>query len=248
MTSRFKSKVVVITGAAMGMGKAHAIAFAAEGAKVYVTDIEETAGQSVADEIGGSARFVKLDVSSEDDWMRLAQMIQRDDGRLDVLLNNAGMSVLRKFEDTDPAFFQKMLNINTLGTYYAVRALKPLLKAAGNASLIVVSSTASLSATGISFAYGASKAALNQMARTLSIDLAPDGIRVNAILPGMVDTPAFWEAAKDPRMVEMMMARTPLKRMAKAQEIAEVAMFLASDAGSFITGINLVVDGGMLAL
>jgi len=248
MHKRFEGKVVVVTGAASGMGKSHAEAFAAEGATVYITDLNDQAGQAVADAIGGDCAFLHHDVAEESHWARVMSTVGAKHGRLDVLVHNAGYATQGHFDQTDAAALSRMLEVNTMGAFFAVKSARPLLKAAGSASVVMISSTAAKLATPIMFAYGPAKAAVCQMVRTMAVEFAPEGIRVNAILPGIIDTPMSRAATSNPETLSYIMARTPLGRVGQPREVTEAVLFLASGAASFITGVDLPVDGGSLAV
>lgn len=251
MQKRFEGKIVVVTGAGSGMGKSHAEAFAAEGATVILTDWNAESGAAVAQAIsadGGVARFLQHDVGSEADWQRVMADIDASHGRLDILVHNAGYAFQGDFDATDLEVFNRMLAVNTVGGFLAAKMAKPLLQKAGGGSIVMISSNAAKVATPIMFAYGASKAAICQMVRTLAVEFAREGIRVNAILPGIIDTPMSRAATSDPEILNFIMARTPMGRVGQPQEVTEAVLFLASDAASFITGIDLPVDGGSLAV
>jgi NAD(P)-dependent dehydrogenase (short-subunit alcohol dehydrogenase family) len=247
MKNRFENKVVIVTGGAAGMGETHCRAFADEGAVVYLTDIDETLGQALANEIGENCTFVRHDVADEDSWNNLAALVGAQHGHLDVLVQNAGFALTNDFDNTDTAFFEKMLAVNTKGNFFALRSMKPLLKAADAASVVIISSTAGKLASPFMYAYGISKGALSQMLRTYTVELAKDGIRVNAILPGIIDTPTSRLATDIPEIRAFILSHTPMARIARPEEVTAAVLFLASDAASYITGVELPVDGGVLA-
>jgi NAD(P)-dependent dehydrogenase (short-subunit alcohol dehydrogenase family) len=247
MAKRFENKVVVVTGAASGMGKSHAEAFAEEGAAVYLTDLNGEAGRSVAREIGGQARFLDHDVVNEDDWATVMDTVKRDHGRLDVLVHNAGFGSPATFDETDSATFNRMIELNLTAAFYGMKSAIELLRAAPSAAVVLTSSTAAKAATPIMFSYGPAKAGVCQMVRSWAVALAPEGIRVNAVLPGIIDTPMSRAATSDPAILNFILSRAPLGRVGQPREVTEAVLFLASDAASFITGVDLPVDGGMLS-
>lgn len=247
MSKRFEDKVVVVTGAASGMGRSHAEAFAAEGATVYLTDLNGDAGRAAARDIGGRASFIDHDVIDESQWATVMDTVKREHGRLDVLVHNAGFGGPANFDQTDSAMFNRMIELNMTAAFYGMKSAIELLRAAGSAAVVMTSSTAAKAATPIMFSYGPAKAAVCQMVRSWAVALAPEGIRVNAVLPGIIDTPMSRDATSDPYILNFIMSRTPLARVGQPREVSEAVLFLASDAASFITGVDLPVDGGMLA-
>lgn len=251
MSERFSGKIVVITGAASGMGKAHAEAFASEGASVILTDIDEPGGHAATEAIraaGGSARFVLLDVADEAQWARLGQSIGEAERQLDVLVHNAGMGAVETFAQASLASFEKTFAVNTTSGFLAAKTAHPLMRPGSGGSMIFIASAGARMATPALFSYGPSKAAVCHLVRTLAVSLATDGIRVNAILPGFIDTPMSRSGADNPEFYENIMARTPMGRIGRPEEVSTVVLFLASDAASFVTGVALPVDGGSLAL
>lgn len=251
MTLRFSDRVVVVTGAASGMGKAHAIAFAAEGARVILCDINEPDGAAVAAGIakeGGDCRFVALDVTEEQQWSDLQQSIRDGEGRLDVLVHNAGGGSMAGFRDMSLRVFDQDFSLNASSTFLAAHFMYPLMRGQVGASMIFIASAAARLPSPEMFAYGSSKAAICHMTRTLAVDLAAEGIRVNAVLPGLIDTPMTEAAKNDHTLYQSILSKTPLGRAAEPEEVSSVVLFLASNAASFVTGVSLPVDGGTLAL
>jgi NAD(P)-dependent dehydrogenase (short-subunit alcohol dehydrogenase family) len=249
--NRFKDKIVLVTGAASGMGRCHAEMFAAEGAVVVATDVSDRQGREVVAGItaaGHRASYEHHDVSKEADWVRVMATIERDHGHLDILIQNAGWGVLADLEHTDAAAFDKMFAVNACSTFFAGKTAPALMKKAGGGSIIAISSGAAKAASPPAFAYGASKAAICQMVRSLAVVLAPDHIRVNAVLPGLIDTPMSKVATSNPDFLAFMMSRTPLRRVGQPRDVTAAVMFLVSEEASFITGVELPVDGGQLAM
>ena len=250
------NKVAVITGAANGMGRATALLFAKEGARVVIGDIDEAAGQAVAEQIGaggGEARFVRCDVSQEADVAHLIAAAQRHYGGLDTIFNNAGIEqpVTPSHEVTEE-LFERVINVNLKGTFFGCKHALPLLRrAAGGGTIVNNSSVSAFANVGGNLSYGASKGAIMSLTRILAIEYARENIRVNAICPGVIDTPMNErnrELAQDQSTVEARwMSATPMGRMGTPEEIARTVLYLASDMSSFTTGIGLLIDGGRVA-
>jgi NAD(P)-dependent dehydrogenase (short-subunit alcohol dehydrogenase family) len=251
MSGSFSGKVVVITGAASGMGKAHAEAFASAGASVIVTDIDQPGGSAVTAAIcaaGGSARFVLLDVAEEAQWASLGQSIRESEGQLDVLVHHAGIATIETFAQSSLASFERTFAVNTTSGFLAAKTAHPLMRPDSGASMIFTASVAAQMATAAFFSYGPSKAAVCHLVRTLAVGLAADGIRVNAVLPGTIDTPMSRSAKDNPEIYNSIVARIPMRRIGRPEEVSAAVLFLASQAASFVTGVALPVDGGSLAL
>lgn len=255
MTSgRFIGRVVVVTGGATGIGGASAAAFAREGARVVVLDIDARQGKATAAaiaEAGGVAHFCEADVA-DDDAVRSAvdETVSRY-GRLDVMHANAGIEWTKKIVDTSYAEWQHVIDVNLTGVYLACRyALLKMVKQQSGV-LILTSSPHAINTVPDAGAYAASKGGVLALTRSLALEGAPYGIRANALLPGAIDTPMLRRealASPDPdEQLRRFAAIHPLNRLGRAEEIAEAALFLASDAASFVTGTALAVDGGALA-
>jgi 3alpha(or 20beta)-hydroxysteroid dehydrogenase len=235
-------KVAIVTGAASGQGAAEARLLAAAGAKVVLTDISDK-GRAVAAELGDNGHFVDQDVSQEADWVRVIDQALARFGRLDVLVNNAGIYKPATLPDTDVALWDRHYRVNQLGVFLGMRAaLQPMLKSGGG-SIINVSSKAGMSKGPNMFAYGSSKWAVRGMSQLAAVDYAPLGIRVNAIYPGMIDTPML--AENNPEQLAMYKNMIPLKRMGRPEEVAQLVLFLASDLSSYMSGAEIGIDGGL---
>jgi 3alpha(or 20beta)-hydroxysteroid dehydrogenase len=239
---RLKDKICLITGAARGQGAAEARLFTKEGATVWITDVLQAQGQSLAAEL--DCQFRSLDVTQEDQWRILVAEIITAHGRIDVLLNNAAIFRANRLLDTSLLEFNEVLEVNATGVFLGMRAVAPEMKKAGAGSIINISSYAGMAAAAGAFAYGASKWAVRGMTKTAAVELARAGVRVNSIHPGAIDTDMLSEAGEPEKLVR----GTPMKRVAAPEEVANMALFLASDESSYSTGSEFLIDGGLLAL
>jgi 3alpha(or 20beta)-hydroxysteroid dehydrogenase len=235
--------VAIVTGAARGQGEAEARLLAAHGAKVVLTDVRVEQGTAVAADIGGDARFVAHDVASPEGWQQVVDTAGSAFGRVDILVNNAAISRPLKLEATEPEVYDELYRVNQFGVYLGMRAVLEPMRAAGGGSIINISSVAGLKGTSTLFAYTATKWAVRGMTRSAALELARYNIRVNAIFPGVIDTPMNDD--NPARMNEVLVRTTPMRRMGEPNEIAEAVLFLASPAASFATGAELAIDGGM---
>ncbi|MFC0527305.1 SDR family NAD(P)-dependent oxidoreductase [Phytohabitans kaempferiae] len=226
-------RVVIITGAGSGQGAAEARLFARSGATVVVTDRDERAGAKVAEEIG--APFLPLDVTDSEAWERVVNTAVTGHGGLDVLVNNAGVWRKAPLTEWTDAEIQAMTEINLLGPIYGMRAAAAVMRP--GSAIVNVASTAGVRGFGGALPYAATKWGLRGASRSAAQELGPRGIRVNCVCPGVVDTPMIDAASLD-------LSRQPLARAASPDEIAQVVAFLASDAASYCTGAEIVVDGG----
>ena len=250
---RLEGKVTLITGGGSGMGRVASKLFAAEGAKVVLTDVNDAAAQAVALEIaeaGGEAIHVHADVSSEDDAEAMVAAAVERFGRLDVLYNNAGVMLDTdgSVDTTDVSVWDTTLAINVKGVAFGCKYGIPAMIANGGGSIINVASfVAWLGAATSQTAYTASKGAVLAMTREIAVEYARRGIRCNALCPGPIDTPMLQELLSDPARRQRRMVHIPMGRLGKAEELAKAALFLASDDSSFMTGSSLIVDGGITA-
>ena len=248
---RLSGKVALITGAARGMGAAEARLFAAEGARVVVTDVLDEEGRRTADSIspdGTRCIFVHHDVTSEDEWTSATGAALEAFGRIDVLVNNAGIFEQGSVMDTTLDAYMRTILINQVGVFLGMKAVAGHMVQRGSGSIINISSVAGMSGTPGFLAYGASKWAVRGMTRGVAKELAATGVRVNSIHPGIIDTPmlrTFSEAGEGMR--EAVRTRIPVGREAEPDEVARLALYLASDESSYSTGSEFVVDGGWLA-
>jgi len=247
--TRLDGKSALISGAARGQGAAEARLFVQEGAKVVIGDVLDDAGQALADELGGDARFVHLDVTREDDWTCAVAVAEAEFGGLNVLVSNAGISPPpTPISATSLEDYVRVVTVNQVGTFLGVRAVIEAMVAAGGGSIVVISSAGGIEGTWGLAPYVSSKFAVRGLTKVAALELARQGIRVNSVHPGPVDTamldPEAWHG-HDVRPT--MAAAMPLGRLARPAEIAELVLFLASDASSYSTGSEFVADGGHLA-
>lgn len=248
-----KNKVILITGARRGMGKADALAMAERGAKVAVTDIDQRECQAVVDEIikkGGEAAAWKMDVINKLEIDQVFDQVVKKWGRLDVLVNNAGIFKPKMALDMTEADWDKTLDINLKGQFFcAQKAAKEMAKNKWGRIINIASIASGQVGIGVmaSAHYTASKGGIIGMSETMAIEWAPLGINVNVIAPGAIDTPMIQEAGMSKEAIDAFLAGIPLKRIGKAEEIAAMVVFLASEEASYVTGATFVVDGGWLA-
>jgi NAD(P)-dependent dehydrogenase (short-subunit alcohol dehydrogenase family) len=249
-------KVAIVTGGASGIGAACAATLAREGAKVVVTDLDDTGGQAVVDKIGstgGEAIFLHQDVSMEENWPAVIEATERRFGRLDVMVANAGISILCKAVEMSLADWRRQTAVNLDGVFLSVKYAVPVMRLTGGGSIIIMSSVAGLRGSAGLAGYCATKGGVRLFAKAVAMECAAagDNIRINTVHPGVIDTPIWTKlpasagsnAPIDPN--EVAKAGVPLGKAGQAQDIANGVLFLASDASSYMTGAELVIDGGM---
>ena len=245
---RMDGKVALISGGARGQGAAEARIFAQEGAKVVIGDVLDAEGTSLAAEIaeaGGDSLFVHLDVTDEADWRSAIGAAVSRFGKLDVLVNNAGIWRSGRVEDTTVEDWDSMMDVNAKGVFLGTKLAIPEMRKAGSGSIINISSTGGLVGGPFSTSYPASKAAVRLFTKSTAIQHAKEGIRANSIHPGTIDTAMIqlvWQASGQTR--EESIASIPLGKIGTVEDVAYGALFLASDESSFVTGSELVIDGG----
>lgn len=241
--NRLDGKVALITGGARGQGAAEAELFAEAGAIVVITDVLDQVHET-AESLGDAVEAMTHDVTSEDDWQRVVDTIVDRHGRLDVLVNNAGIFKTVGLVETSMELWTQMVSINQTGVFLGMRTAAVPMKAQGSGSIINISSIAGMRAASIAHAYGATKWAVRGMSKSAAVELAPHGVRVNSVHPGIIETAMMDEfgGAK-----ETIVERIPLGRTASADEVADLVCFLASDDSSYCTGQEFVIDGAMTA-
>lgn len=248
MAGRLEGKVALITGGARGQGAAHGGLFAQEGACVLLGDIRDDLGEAQAASLregGHRVLYTHLDVTSDDDWRRAVACAQSEFGKLDVLVNNAGVAEFAGAVDATDAEWNHVIGVNQTGVFYGMRASIPAIQGAGGGSIVNIASCFALAAVPGYFAYQASKGAVVMMTKAAAVEYAAQNIRVNTICPGLIITPMT--ETEPPEAVEANIRETPLGRAGQEMEVAYGALYLASDESSFVTGTELVIDGGYLA-
>ena len=247
---RLEGRVSLITGAASGIGRATAVRLASEGAIVVVTDVQDEAGEetvSALDAGDGDALYVHLDVTDEAGWQTAVERVLAERDRLDVLVNNAGLGDLAPIEETTLADWERTIAIDQTGVFLGMKSCAEALKASGHGSVINISSIFGTSGGfGTSPAYHAAKGAVRTLTKNIALHWATEGVRVNSVHPGFVRTPIL-DQAKGTEVWDAMTAMTPMGRLGEPEEIAAAVAYLASDDASFVTGLELYVDGGFIA-
>jgi 3alpha(or 20beta)-hydroxysteroid dehydrogenase len=242
--ARLDDRVALITGGARGQGAEEARLFAAEGAHVVITDVLDDDGKQTAADIGAS--FHHHDVASESEWTRVVDAVLAEHGQIDVLINNAGILSIAPLVLTTEADYRRVIDVNQIGTFLGMKAVVPHMVERQSGSIINISSVAGLMGSPGMIAYGASKWAVRGMTKSVALEVAPFGVRVNSIHPGIIETPMLEEFEKWGIMGNVM-ERVPVGRKAESIEVARLALYLASDDSAYSTGAEFVVDGGMTA-
>lgn len=245
--ARMEGKVAIVTGAAGGIGEATARLFAAEGARVVITDVQADKGEAVARDIGANACFMRQDVSKADDWARVIAETEKRFGPISALVNNAGIGqtttpIMECSEET----YRRFIDINQVSVFLGMKAVVPSMQKCGGGSIVNISSAAGLVAVPGSIAYGAAKFAVTGMSKIAALDLGAFGIRVNSVHPGAIETPMMAQGVS-PALTAQLHAfakSLPAGRMGRPSEMAEMILFLASDAASYCTGGAFSADGG----
>lgn len=247
---RFEGRTVLITGAAGGQGASHARGFASEGARVILADVREESGRALADDLGEQALFITLDVSVASDWDAAVKQAESRFGPISILVNNAGvLAPSASIADSDPADWDHVIAVNLKGPYLGVRAAAPSLKRAGGGAIINIASTSGHVGTPMIAPYVSSKWGVRGLTQTAALELARDGIRVNSISPGVINTPLITQplrAGEVPVSDHFSAEPFATPRMGEPVEVTRLVMFLASEASAFITGSDYVIDGGMM--
>jgi 3alpha(or 20beta)-hydroxysteroid dehydrogenase len=245
---RLDGKVAIITGAAGGIGAAAARRFAEEGAQLLLTDADGDGARRLAEELGERAIARAHDVTSEADWQAVSAQALEAYGRIDVLLNNAGIFLAATLADTSVEQFRRVIDVNVVGVFLGMQSVAPAMAAQRAGSIINVSSLAGLKGGPYLTAYSASKFAVRGMTKTVAKELARAGVRVNSLHPGQIDTDMnSRQREQTPELIEKLIKGIPLQRIGTPREVAEAIVYLASDESAYVTGSELVVDGGASA-
>lgn len=242
---RVKGKVAIVTGAARGMGAAHARRLIDEGARVMLTDVLDADGEATAKALGPNARYLHHDVANEAEWQRVVDATEQAFGPVSVLVNNAGIVMHGPLESTTEADFRRVIDINQLGVFFGMKSVIASMKRAGGGAIVNISSAAGIIGGPMTIAYCASKFAVRGMTKSAAIELAPLNIRVNSVHPGIIRTAMTTPppGAEDPLAAVALM--TPAGRVGDVDEVANVVLMLATDESRFTTGAEFIVDGGM---
>jgi 3alpha(or 20beta)-hydroxysteroid dehydrogenase len=241
---KLEGKSAIITGAAQGMGASHARVFVEEGASVVLTDLQAERGEALAKELGDAARFVRQDVSSEADWDHVIEAAMRHAGKVDALVNNAAIHWVRGIERDGADELRRMLDINVVGTWLGIQKVIGPMRQGGAGSIVNISSIAGTRGIPGHGAYSASKWAVRGLTKVAAQELGPHSIRVNSIHPGAIEGTGMFTEPDDPAEAQAQYDTIPLRRAGGVREVSNLVVFLASDASSYITGTEHVVDGG----
>lgn len=247
---RLADKVALITGAARGIGASEAHLFASEGARVVIADVATEEAEKVKKQIcdlGGEAVIVPLDVTDEEAWQAAVHVTITRFGKIDILVNNAGIFRRIGMEDTSLETWSKVIDINATGVFLGTKAVIPAMRNGGGGAIVNISSVGGIVGIPQNSAYQASKGMVRIFTKATAIEYAADRIRANSIHPGAIETPMVTPLLQDPSYVKAMMDSTPLKRLGKAEDVAYGVLYLASDEATYVTGAELIIDGGMTA-
>lgn len=247
---RLDNKVALITGGSRGMGAVEARRFVSEGACVAIADLKDDEGKALVDEIGSAAEYFHLDVTSEKEWSRTVEATARRFGALHILVNNAGVIRMGAIAEMHLDDYQLVVDVNQTGTFLGMKTAIPTIIRSGGGSIVNIASAEGLQGTPGAGAYCASKHAVIGLTRTAALEMAGAGVRVNAVCPGGVNTPMLAELSEamgGVPVLDMITAHSPMKRAAESEEIAELVLWLASEASSYVTGSAIPIDGGMMA-
>ncbi|HTT42773.1 MAG TPA: glucose 1-dehydrogenase [Steroidobacteraceae bacterium] len=247
--SRFANKTVIVTGAARGMGAATARQLIAEGACVVLTDVLDAEGAALAQELGERALFQHHDVAEEAQWQGVLAAALARFGAVDVLINNAGVLLMRGLMDISKQEFERVLGVNLVGTFLGIKAVAPRLIERGGGAIVNISSIDGMKGSNATAAYSASKWGVRGLTKVAAMELGPRGVRVNSVHPGGISTPMTTRAGASAEVqaaTDRFYKSVPLGRIGQAEEVARVTLFLASDDASYVCGAEIVVDGGMI--
>jgi len=242
--ARLQDKVAIITGAAQGMGAAHAKKFIDEGAKVVITDLNAEKGQALAKELGDNAVFVKQNVTSTEDWEKVVAETEKVFGQVDILVNNAGITMAKSILKMTEEEYRRIVDINQVSVFLGMKTVVPAMQKAGGGSIVNISSMNGI--VGGAIGYTDTKFAVRGMTKAAALECANYGIRVNSVHPGVIATPMVVQ--EDTKAaVEAFSKTIPMKRLAESQEVSNMVLFLASDDASYSTGSEFIIDGGLTA-
>ena len=247
---RLEGKACLISGGAKGLGAAQARLFAREGARVAVGDVLERDGEGLAGELGDSGAdslFVRLDVTSEGDWERAVGAVMREFGALDVLVNNAGIYHRALVGETTLEEWERVMSVNARGVFLGTRAAIPAMRRSGGGSIVNMSSVAGLVGSRTQSVYNASKGAVRLLTKSTAVQYAAEGIRANSVHPGVIETDMLHEVLRNEEERATRISLTPIPRFGTPEDVAHGVLFLASDESSYVTGAELVIDGGLTA-
>lgn len=244
MMSRLENKIAIITGGASGIGEQMVDLFSREGAIVIAADINESALEKASKK--ENVFGMKLNVASDEDWKALAEEVNNRFGRIDILVNNAGISSEKPYQEIDLNDWQKMLSINGFGPFAGIKHVAPYMAAQGNGSIINISSYTAQIGQGFNH-YSASKGAVRALSKAAATTFGRQGVRVNTLFPGIIETPMTQSLSTSKELLGRLIQATPLQRLGQPEDIANAALFFASDESSYITGSELVIDGGFSA-
>jgi 3alpha(or 20beta)-hydroxysteroid dehydrogenase len=247
MSGRLDGKVALVTGGARGMGAAEVRRLHDDGASVVAADILDDDGKALADSLGDRARYVHLDVTSEESWTSVVEQTERELGGLHILVNNAGILKFNAVADIPVEEFRQVLEVNLIGSFLGMKAAIPAMKRAGGGSIVNISSTEGLAGTLFCGAYTASKFGVRGLTKVAAIEYGGDKIRVNSVHPGGIDTPMTRAVMDEDGRKYVASKVSGLKRMGSPEEVADVVAFLASEESRYCTGAEFVVDGGVTA-
>ena len=241
---KMDGKVVIITGGASGIGAGMVEVFVEEGAKVIAADINEDALKIASEK--ENVYGMKLDVSSDDAWTALVEEVKEKFGKIDVLINNAGVSSEKRYQDIDLNDWEFMMKINGFGAFAGMKHVAPIMAEQGSGSIVNISSYTAQIGQGFNH-YTASKGAVRSLSKAAATQFGKDGVRVNALFPGIIQTPMTEALSDSKALLEQLIKATPLQRLGLPEDIAKAALFLASDDSSYITGAEIIIDGGFSA-
>lgn len=240
---RLDGKVAIITGGARGMGASHARLFINEGAKVVIADIRQDEGQALAEELGENAAYAGLDVTNAENWATVVELTENTFGPINVLVNNAGITIAKSIEEFTEEEYRSIVDINQVSVFLGMKAVIPSMKKVENGSIINISSMNGL--VGGAIGYTDTKFAVRGMTKAAALNLSHYGIRVNSVHPGVIETPMIHGEAQ--AQIQEFAKNIPVQRIGKPEEISQLVLFLASNESSYSTGSEFVVDGGMTA-